>query len=196
MESMSIFLLKDPHCVLIHIPKTGGTSIRKGVWKKNYEGPAFGSVPDHWRGFFKFAFVRHPLDRLVSAYKMFSEGAIGDQDWSMASDHRDLTFEEFLDIVMDETIIFDERRSTFEEKIRHHTIPQTHPFNALADADFVGRYENLEKDFQFVAERVGALRHLPRMHYTRRGHWQDYFSPALEERCRAYFAEDFDRLGY
>jgi hypothetical protein len=193
---MSIFLLKDPVCVLIHIPKTGGTSIRKGVWKKNYEGPAFWRVPDEWRGHFKFAFVRHPLDRLVSAYKMFSEGAIGDADWQLPADRRDLTFPEFIEIVLDETIIFDERRATFEEKIRHHTIPQTHPFNALADADFVGRYENLAQDFEVVARQVGVKPPLPRMHYTLRGDWREFFSPEIEARCRRFYEEDFGRLGY
>jgi hypothetical protein len=193
---MSIFLLKDPTCVLIHIPKTGGTSIRKGVWKKNYEGPAFWRVPDAWKAHFKFAFVRHPLDRLVSAYKMFSEGAIGDADWQLPPDRRDLSFDEFIDIVMDETIIFDERRATFEEKIRHHTIPQTHPFNALDDADFVGRYENLAQDFEVVARRVGVQTPLPRMHYTLRGDWREFFSPQVEARCRRFYEEDFARLGY
>lgn len=153
---MSIFLLKNPDCVLIHIPKTGGTSIRKGLWKKNYEGPAFGRVPEDWRRHFKFAFVRHPLDRMVSAYKMFSQGAVGDAEWSLPKDARPLTFVEFVDIVTDESIIFDERRFTFEERIRHHAIPQTHPFNALDEADFVGRYETLDEDFRKVAARVAS----------------------------------------
>jgi len=42
---MSNFLLRNPDCVLIHIPKTGGTTIRKGICGSNYEGPAFGEFP-------------------------------------------------------------------------------------------------------------------------------------------------------
>lgn len=38
---MSTFLLKNPDCVFIHIPKTGGSSIRKGVWTGAI-GPRFG----------------------------------------------------------------------------------------------------------------------------------------------------------
>ena len=193
---MSIFLLKNPDCVLIHIPKTGGTSIRKGLWKKNYEGPAFGRVPEDWHRHFKFAFVRHPLDRMVSAYKMFSQGAVGDVEWGLPKDARPLTFAEFVDIVTDESIIFDERRFTFEERIRHHAIPQTHPFNALGEADFVGRYETLDEDFRKVAARVGITGDLPLMHYTSRRPWQDFFTPETEKRSRAFYAEDFARLGY
>jgi hypothetical protein len=36
---MSNFLLRNPDCVFIHIPKTGGSSIRNGLWLSRYEGP-------------------------------------------------------------------------------------------------------------------------------------------------------------
>lgn len=194
---MSIFLLLKPRCVLIHIPKTGGTSIRKGIWGGSYEGPEFGAVPDRWKADFKFAFVRHPLCRLTSAYRMFTEGTAGDPSWKLPQDARPLSFDAFLDIVLDESIIYDQRRMTFEEKIRHHTIPQTHPFNALSDADFVGRYERLEADFRIVADRVG-LRDvpLPRMHFTKSKPYMDYFTASQLQKMVDYYRADFDQLNY
>lgn len=188
--------MRDPDCVLIHIPKTGGTSIRKGVWQKRCGKAVFGYIPDEWQHLFKFAFVRHPLDRMISAWKMFTEGARGDQSWSLPADARPLSIEEFVDIVEDETIIYDERRKTVEEKIRHHTIPQTHPFNCLQFADFVGRFERIDEDFEIVARRVGMTEALPKMHYTSHSHWQSYLSGPLLDRCIAYYAEDFEKLGY
>lgn len=194
---MSIFLLLQPRCVLIHIPKTGGTSLRKGVWGGNYEGPEFRAVPARWKHEFKFAFVRHPLCRLTSAYRMFTEGAIGDPSWKLAEDARPLSFDAFLDIVLDESIIFDQRRRTFEEKIRHHTIPQTHPFNALYDADFVGRYERLDADFRIIADRVG-LRGVPvpRMHFTKAKPYRAYFNAQQLEKMVDYYRTDFEQLQY
>jgi hypothetical protein len=193
---MSNFFLRDPDCVLIHIPKTGGTSIRKGVWKKNYEGPVFGDIPQAWRGHFKFAFVRHPFDRLVSAWKMFTDGAVGDPEWRLPADARRLDLPRFVDIVLDETIIYDERRFAFEERIRHHTIPQTHPFNCLHMADFVGRYETLERDFQHVLDRLGLKASLPHLHRTSHGGWRDYLDGETLGRCRDYYRRDFEELGY
>lgn len=38
---MSTFLLKNPDCVFIHIPKAVGSSIGKGVWTKAI-GPRLG----------------------------------------------------------------------------------------------------------------------------------------------------------
>ncbi len=194
---MSIFLLLQPRCVLIHIPKTGGTSIRKGVWGGRYEGPAFGSVPKEWGREFKFAFVRHPLNRLTSAYRMFTEGAIGDPSWNLPADARTLRFEEFLEIVLDDSIIFDHRRKTFEEKIRHHTIPQTHPFNALREADLIGRYERLQHDFSDIAARIGLNdSQLPRIHFTNSKPYTAYFNQRQLDRMVEYYKDDFEKLKY
>ena len=76
---MPLFLLNQPRCVFAHIPKTGGNSIRNVVFKRDYEGPWFGDqLPDDWHALFKFAFVRNPFDRVVSAWKMFCEGTEDD----------------------------------------------------------------------------------------------------------------------
>ena len=188
-RTMSNFLLKEPDCVLIHIPKTGGSSIRHGIWADRYEGPTFGSIPPEWGSCFAFAFVRHPLDRLVSAYRDFSQyrGFKG----SLAS---------FFDIVSDESIIYDERRSTLAERIRHHAIPQTHPFNCLQLAAFVGRYERYAEDLADVLRRVGmdmpedVPRHRETAGNTRP--WSDFFSGRLLARATRYYSQDFEQLGY
>ena len=193
---MSNFRLHSPDAVLIHIPKTGGTSIRKGVWAGRYDPPAFGEIPAAWQPLFKFAFVRHPFSRFVSAYKMFTDGTHNEPDWSMPHDARPLTVAAFIDIVLDDEIIFEERRQRFEEKIRHHTIPQTHPFNCLGLADFVGRYENLEQDFASIAARVGVPAQLPHMHRTEHGHWSHCLSQRERDRLWMFYREDFEQLGY
>jgi hypothetical protein len=151
---MSNFRLKDPDCVFIHIPKTGGTSIRKGIWQKNYDGPVFGYIPEEWGKLFKFAFVRHPLQRFVSAYNMFTEGYMYR---SNLQETRIWTIEDFVSIVLDETILYDGRRKSIEEKIRHHTIPQTHKFNCLFSADYIGFFENFETDFSFVKLKISSF---------------------------------------
>ena len=184
---MSNFLLKDPDCVFIHIPKTGGLSIRKGVWKGNYDGPVFGYIPEEWQHLFSFAFVRHPLQRLVSAYNMFTSIANGDSE---------MTIESFLDIVTDESIIFDERRKTLEERIRHHTIPQTHPFNCLDKAQVVGRQECFDSDFSVITEGFGVDRIAPKLNMTSGIHWSLILDKVSKDRATEYYREDFKLLGY
>lgn len=193
---MSNFLLKNPNCVFIHIPKTAGTSIRKGVWKSDYEGPYFGTIPKEWENLFSFAFVRHPLQRFVSAYHMFTEGAKGDPAWSLPHDARVLTIEEFLEIVLDQSIIYDQRRHTFEEKIRHHTIPQTHPFNCLHLAKFIGRYENFNKDFETIKKEMGIINEVPHIHYTKKVNWKDILKGEVLDKCITFYKNDFEELNY
>lgn len=193
---MSNFLLKDPKCVFIHIPKTAGTSIRKGVWKSNYEGPVFGYIPKEWEHLYSFAFTRHPLQRLVSAYKMFTIGTEGDPQWKFPKDAKELTISSFMDIVLDETIIYDERRKTFDEKIRHHTIPQTHPFNCLDKAKFIGKQENFDKDFETVCQTLKINKIAPKMHTTNSTHWSDILDKTSIERAVEYYREDFKLLDY
>lgn len=189
---MALFLLKKPDCVFIHIPKTAGTSIRKGVWKKRCNGPRFGGIPQEWQGLFSFAFVRDPISRFMSAYRMFTQGPVGDPDWKPSKGQRQLNLDEFLDIVLDDSIIYDERRKSFEEKIRHHTIPQTHPFNCLRDASFVGRFWKIEDDFARIGQRLGFEGKLPLTHYTRKNpEAPDQISRNIEAKLRQYYSEDF-----
>lgn len=193
---MSNFILKNPACVFIHIPKTAGTSIRKGVWKSNYKGPYFGKIPKEYQNLFSFAFVRHPLQRFISAYNMFTEGAKGDPNWKLPNDARALTIDEFLSITIDENIIYDERRKTFEEKIRHHTIPQTHPFNCLEMAEFIGKYENIETDFKIIANKLKINDFLPKMHTTTPTLWKDVLKGKNLKNCIEFYENDFKTLGY
>lgn len=195
---MSNFLLKDPDCVLIHIPKTAGTSIRSGVWKGRYEGPFFGPLPENLKPYFAFAFTRHPVDRLLSTWRMFSchaqNRAREDLPWQPDPS---LTVQDVLDIAEDDRIRYDESRATFQEIVRHHAIPQTHPFNALQDADYVGRYETLHEDWMRVCEHIGRVYEpLPKVNVTAGQKPTPELSPALHERIRTVYKEDFQQLGY
>lgn len=189
---MSNFLLKNPDCVLIHITKTGGTSIRKGAWTR-VRGPRFGVIPEEWRHHFAFAFVREPLDRFLSVYRMFTSGPTGDPSWSLPRDARPLTHDEFFDIVRDDSIIFDQRRRSFEERIRHHAIPQTHPFNCLREADFIGRFETIAEDYGRIARHVGQTATLPHLHVTAREpvDARAELGPVLADAVAEYYRDDY-----
>lgn len=70
----------DLKCILVHIPKTGGTSLRKLLSLSDAEQP-FDTMAhptwrrwkeldaEAWRNYFKFCVVRDPVDRFMSAYR-------------------------------------------------------------------------------------------------------------------------------
>src|SRR5215472_5491948 len=60
-------------CIFIHIPKTGGKSIQGffGVaWQNHKDLARYAQElePDIFEGYYKFAVVRNPWDRIVSDY--------------------------------------------------------------------------------------------------------------------------------
>ena len=124
---MAAFLLLEPRCVFLHVPKTGGMSIRRSFFNNQYEGPVQGEVPEEWSELFKFGFVRDPFDRLISAWQMFASG-MDNTPWEHpGEDCLGMSLRQFMEIVLDETVPFDGRRLSIPRKIRHHAKPQTHP---------------------------------------------------------------------
>ena len=144
----------------------------------------------------KFSFVRNPYDRLISAWKMFTKG-MENSVWK-TPDNLDgnLSLVAFIKIAMDESISYHDR-STLEGKLRHHAIPQTHPYNCLKEADFVGHFENLEEDFGKVCETL----HIP---YTGLPHWnitdhsdyRSYYDEESKALADKFLKEDIETLGY
>lgn len=194
---MSVFLIHKPRSVFIHIPKTGGTSIRRGLFGDDIEGPKQGFIPAEWMSCFKYAFVRNPYDRVVSAWKMFA-GGMDNSVWELPEDELGLSLKRFLNIATDDSISFDGRRETTGQKIRHHAIPQTHPFNCLEHADFVGRFEQLVTDFAKVCEQLEfECDDLPHWNRTdRKPDFMQYFDTETLQIVEQFYADDFSQLGY
>jgi hypothetical protein len=194
---MSVFYFPDYECVFIHNPKTGGSSIRNGMLNGKFEGPVHGHIPDEWQGYFKFCFVRNPFDRLISAWKMFTTG-MQNTKWKFPEDaNRELSLRAFLDIAMDESIAYSGHRLKLGEKIRHHTLPQSHPFNCVAHADHVGRFERIESDFSKICKRIGIAGAMPHWNKTERDDdYQQYYDETTRKMASKFYAEDLRLFEY
>jgi hypothetical protein len=200
---MPLFHLNRPPCLFVHLPKTGGNSIRNVVFARNYEGPWFGDeLPPEWRDLFSFSFVRNPYDRLVSAWKMFTQGT-ADDAWHLPEGGPiRLTLAETIRLGMDPDALFghpryNEVRPTPLVRLKNHILPQCHPYHGLRHVEFIGRFENLQEDFARVADRLGLpVRELPRSNWTQRGNYRDYYDAETLRLAQQYFAEDLDRFQY
>ena len=205
--------------IFVHIAKTGGTSVRRALARYKYRHPLdllqvltsrlsgmtrhrLGcKFPRHARlvaahemlprelfaAYFKFTFVRNPWDLQVSSFHHL---------------HR-----EHPDLVKD--------LGDFSTFVRHKLDPDREP-NYLLDlaavvqsdclkdvdgrytADFIGKTENLQEDFNHVCERVGLspfnLPHARKA--TDRKAYATYYNDAIRNLVARHYAEDIERFEY
>lgn len=199
---MPIFLITEPRCVFAHIPKTGGNSIRNVFFDKRYEGPWFGdALPEGWEGLFKFAFVRNPFDRVVSAWKMFCDDP-RDGAWELEKGILDLTLEEVLQLGLDDNAAFghpwyNQITPTPLIRLKNHILHHTHPYLGLQYVDFIGRFETLQQDFDHVMRQLDLPpAQLPKSNWTRRTHYREYFDDQIRQMAEDYYRDEIERFGY
>lgn len=192
---MSNFLL-DNRLIFVHLPRTGGSSIRKGVFAGKCEGPVFGKIPNEWRGFPSFTIVRNPFDRLVSAWKMCTDGVSGKRHGPIPFLPPETSLVEFLGFVIDKSVDY-RKSSSGKCYIKHHTLPQTHPWNCLQLAEDVARFENYDRDVSKILIKNGfSETGMPHWNRTKHKDYRQYFNDQAIEITRNYYKEDLAELGY
>jgi hypothetical protein len=163
-------ICKPYRCIFVHIPKTAGRSVEmffinklmldrddenhrqqllitdnddpaKGTEKLShlsaYEYVQCGHIAEQvYSAYFKFSFVRNPWARLVSEYRY----------------RNFLTHKSFKDFVLNKL-----PEPSWDDKYRH-VMPQTemlYDHNGNLLVDFVGKFEQLQEDFERVCSRLG-----------------------------------------
>lgn len=208
-------------CIFIHVPKVGGTSIEEylrmhaaalGPWPepgldRMMRRKSLAEMLNRHPDYFAFAFVRHPFDRLVSAWL---HGLRENAPSYFERPTRDLTLGEYVRIAVDRRVA---EQSEFD---RYHLLPQV---SFIPDASrrtlfgvaldprvtcgFVGRYERLEDDFRMVCQRLGIpavglpwLRQAPREAGRRWPHWSERFDAETRRLATQLYQADFEAFGY
>lgn len=165
----------------------------------SHAGPGGRQYP----GLYTFAFVRNPWDRLVSCYRDKIQGQVADFTLLSPSGvarclarfdvfSANMSFEEFAYAVAS---IPD---ADADEHFRSQHKFLTNDRGEIA-VDFVGRYENLEADFRYVAERIGLPKgiNLPRLQANPQAiHYTDYYTPETRDVVATRFAQDILLFSY
>ncbi len=131
--------------------------------------------------YFKFGFVRNPWDRVVSLYERTEAVQLRDK----------MTFEQFVDWIQ------------YSSSTCVHSSPHRYQLDWFVDpngnvlADFIGKFERLEEDWAFVAQKLGITEILPhRRANPRARHYTEYYSPRTRDVIATRFKVDIDRFGY
>jgi chondroitin 4-sulfotransferase 11 len=193
--------------IFIHIPKTAGNSVAGAFgfgWPAHTDLGRYAETlrPEIFRGYFKFAVVRNPWDRMLSEFVF------------QRKKHKPRHEKPF---------VFDERgaRRGFAEWIRSvlakpgefpgpqwagDVSPSIHRWSPQVDwisvdgmiaVDFVARMERLESDFETVRRRAGLpVGSLPRHNRTRHRHYSHYYDAETRHLVAEYYAADIEEFGY
>ncbi len=201
--------------VFIHIYKTAGTSIQQALtpYVANYYDKVINRVlkcldknakrfhnyyrpqpfPVHitaeqlvaqigreeFDSYFSFSVVRNPWDRMVSMYKFILGNRLHP---SYGVVKRLGNFDAYV-----------------EWKCSHQPMLQT-DFVCSKEGellvDYVGKYENLNADFQFICSRIGIAATLSKFNVSNTRPYQDFYSDESKELVKQYFAPDIEMFDY
>jgi len=135
-----------------------------------------------WADSFKFVFVRNPYDRVVSAWK---------------DKIKDKTFKDFIchDLVTYD--VDNNQFHVFDNIVIHHFSPLLNPKYFIKDLDFVGRFENLQEDFNIVCDKIGIPRQqLPHKNKSKHKHYTEYYDDETRQMVAEKYAKDIETFGY
>jgi chondroitin 4-sulfotransferase 11 len=186
------------HCIFVHIPKTGGTSISKALF-----GAEFGHCtvdhyeifsPERFHNYFKFGFVRNPWDRLLSAYKFLKKGGMysADKTWSDIYLSEFENFEHFVLSLKNKRKANGILRGT-------HFIPQYKfvcDYKLKVKLDFLGRFENIDLDFDFINSKLGLYSQLKHLNKSNNASYCEFYSDEMIKIVSQVYREDILIFNY
>jgi len=176
---MSIVNKKYGH-VFVHVPKTGGTSMER-TWFVGGNDHEKIERMDSPSDCFRWGFVRNPFDRLVSVHS-----AIWQHPNKLLRKFVPKDFDEFVQALPD-----------LREFV--HITPQVKflCIKGKIAVDFVGRYEDLYRDWAFVCWNIGRYATIPHINKTEHKPWGEYYtSPQTVDAAIEYYKDDFKVFGY
>ncbi len=193
----------DYECIFVHIPKAAGLSISKTLFGNS----SYSHMPireyqlvfakEDFDSYFKFTFIRNPWDRLYSAYCFLKKGGMNKTDRAWANANI-ASYDNFTGFVKG----WLNRKNIFKYV---HFIPQYWFLYdpAIKDiiVDFVGFYENLNEDFQYIKNRLsmGPALTLMRDRRTSSGHQPHYtsvYTPETRDIVAEVYKWDIEYFGY
>lgn len=171
--------------LFIQIPKTATVSVftvlqqymNKDVFGKfrhlTYQ-QASKDYPES-KNYFKFSFVRNPWDRLLSSYL-----------YARAIKKRT-----------------GERSIPLDTTLKNYLLKSPNRFSQYSFVDgfdknsFIGRFENLQSDFDIVCDKIGIPRiKLERINKTKHTHYTDYYNNETRDIVSQLCAKDIEYFGY
>jgi hypothetical protein len=190
----------------IHVQKTAGSSLTEALLMidgssndNNQRKHIFINQSEVPQGYYKFSFVRNPWERMVSWWNMFEKKGKFN-DFSTYILDNATNFSEFLDAInIDDNI----KKSTpllksYGKSISVNQLDYLIDENENMIMDFVGRYENLQEDFNTILTNVKLPNIIlnQKNKFDRPDYKTFYTNPEDIEKVRVMCAKDIAYFNY
>jgi chondroitin 4-sulfotransferase 11 len=142
-----------------------------------------------YKKYFKYAIVRNPYDRLVSCWKNKTSKEHAEKyKEHLLTKATGVTFKKFVHML-------DEGHFNDGNIYDRHFLPQVDFI--INDIDYIGKVENLQKDFDTVCEKVGMNKFtLPHINRTEHKHYREYYDKETRKIVDKIYSIDIDLFGY
>jgi len=149
--------------------------------------------PAYFDTLWKFAFVRNPWDRQVSAYHHFQREQRG-----LLARHRLQDFADFCDWLLHDAAAYRGPKHVLVAAVRRPQVEHLVDLNRTMLVDWIGRYERLHEDFQHVCRRLSlpSIRLPHRRRSANRADYRQYYNDAVAEQVGRFFRDDVEQFGY
>jgi len=189
--------------IFIHIQKTAGSSISSALnpfCEESYDSIQHWSAvrlkekfgDDIWNEYFKFSFVRNPYDRLFSWYNMIDKlrHSLNPNPFHSYIHQHIHSFADF--IMMDGKGIAGIDLTGPELPPQRITQFQRVSDKNRVIVDFIGRYESLTNDFDYICKRLNISDPLlPHLNKFEHGHYMNYYTNAMIAEVNLFARDDF-----
>ena len=192
-------MISDKHkSIFVDVPKAAGQSINHTLENFNFivdpnvknhgQKPNIGRAlqlkdkyNEVWPNYFKFCFMRNPWDRSVSSWKYLNRCS-----WNP-------TYKTFLEFLIAHPY------KGQKDLIWHTSLQLDHIFdnNENSLVDFIGKFENLQEDFNVVCDKIGIPhQQLPYKNKSEHKHYTKYYDDETRQIVAEKYARDIEYFGY
>ena len=178
--------------IFVRVAKTGSSSIikvlfPKKTWRRRTKVNDWEKFdPNHYplfkikeviskekyESYFKFAFVRNPYDRCLSAWKYSLKKGFTNPD------------------------------NNFPNYVKHLNQNNTDAkyfsqYEFVEGCDFVGKLENLQEDFNIICDKIGIpQKQLPHINKSKHKHYTEYYDEETKQIVAERYAKDIEYFRY
>lgn len=184
---------EDAGLVFIHVPRCAGTSISRAiypVWVDHFTlADQLRDLPDPLLRLPRFAVLRNPWDRLVSAWSFARAGTglDGSVDVRQPSTYRSADFTDFTRFVRE--WLPGQDYAGLDPIFRCQADFVTDGTGA-AKLDHLGRVERLDETADWIGEVTGTRPTIGRRNASDHGDYRGYYDAALRDAVGAFYARD------